>query len=220
MHSSPAVIFFANQKGGTGKSTLLIQFAVLLSQLGYNVEIIDADPQKTVQRWFLKREAEDIDGRDVRFEDLSIEISLIKREGKTDYVLVDTAGVHTQAISAQLKLADLVVIPVQPTEADIHSSLVTETFLKQNDIKHIFVINRAKNRDKDTMDAVLLLSRRGYVSKSVIFDRKAYARCLAHGISAWDFDPKTPCKEEVTNIWNDLVSVYPHLKTEKVLANA
>ena len=49
------VIAFSNQKGGSGKSTLSANLAVLWSNSGYKVAVIDADPQKSLTYWLSER---------------------------------------------------------------------------------------------------------------------------------------------------------------------
>ena len=49
------VIAFSNQKGGSGKSTLSVNLAVLWSNSGYKVAVIDADPQKSLTYWISER---------------------------------------------------------------------------------------------------------------------------------------------------------------------
>jgi len=49
------VITFSNQKGGSGKSTLSANLAVLWSNSGYKVAVIDADPQKSLTYWLSER---------------------------------------------------------------------------------------------------------------------------------------------------------------------
>jgi len=49
------VIAFSNQKGGSGKSTLSANIAVLWSNSGYKVAVIDADPQKSLTYWLSER---------------------------------------------------------------------------------------------------------------------------------------------------------------------
>ena len=45
------VIAFSNQKGGSGKTTLSANMAVLWSNSGYKVAVIDADAQKSLTHW-------------------------------------------------------------------------------------------------------------------------------------------------------------------------
>ena len=49
------VITFSNQKGGSGKSTLSANVAVLWSNSGYKVAVIDADPQNSLTYWLSER---------------------------------------------------------------------------------------------------------------------------------------------------------------------
>lgn len=50
------VIAFANQKGGTGKTTSLLTFADYLSSLGKKILIIDMDPQASATGFLLKHD--------------------------------------------------------------------------------------------------------------------------------------------------------------------
>jgi chromosome partitioning protein len=53
---NPHLIVFANEKGGTGKSTTAVHTAIALSSLGHDVAMIDLDPrQRTVTRYMENR---------------------------------------------------------------------------------------------------------------------------------------------------------------------
>jgi chromosome partitioning protein len=54
--ANPHLIVFANEKGGTGKSTTAVHTAIALTALGHNVGMIDLDPrQRTVTRYMENR---------------------------------------------------------------------------------------------------------------------------------------------------------------------
>ena len=54
---APHRIIFANEKGGTGKSTCAVHFAVALASQGWRVAGIDLDPrQRTFHRYLENRE--------------------------------------------------------------------------------------------------------------------------------------------------------------------
>ena len=51
------VITFVTQKGGSGKTTLVLSCAVAADKLGARVLVLDMDPQKTAESWYQSRES-------------------------------------------------------------------------------------------------------------------------------------------------------------------
>ena len=49
------VITIAQQKGGSGKTTVAANIAISAVQAGYSVAVIDSDPQGSLGRWFMAR---------------------------------------------------------------------------------------------------------------------------------------------------------------------
>ena len=49
------ILTFTNQKGGTGKTTLSANLAVLWSNSQYKVAVIDGDNQKSLSNWIEAR---------------------------------------------------------------------------------------------------------------------------------------------------------------------
>ena len=45
------VISFLNPKGGSGKTTAVINIATALSRIGYNIAVVDTDPQMSLTNW-------------------------------------------------------------------------------------------------------------------------------------------------------------------------
>ena len=108
MSKPPHRIVFANEKGGTGKSTTAVHVAVALAYRGAKVAAIDLDPrQRTLFRYFENRtETErrrgiDLPGVDFDvFEGGSVDELEAKIErvssgdltGPCDFVIFDTPG--------------------------------------------------------------------------------------------------------------------------------
>ena len=49
------IIAFSNQKGGSGKTTVSANLAVLWANSGYKVAVIDADAQQSLTYWLNAR---------------------------------------------------------------------------------------------------------------------------------------------------------------------
>lgn len=132
-----ATICTATTKGGAGKTTLLVNLAADLRRNGYSVAVVDADPQQHAARWVLHglaspREvgAQLIDGRHgitvaANVSERDIMERIIDLAGRSDAVLVDLQGSANQAMLMAFGVADLVLIPVQPSEYDIDGAVTT-----------------------------------------------------------------------------------------------
>ncbi len=115
----PTVIAILNSKGGTGKTTLATNIGGCLHKWGYNVLIVDSDPQGTARDWH-EAQPEDIDLPAVIGIDRPTLGRDIQRVAKPfDFVLIDGAAKLEKMSTSALRAADFVLIPVQPSGYDI-----------------------------------------------------------------------------------------------------
>ena len=111
-------------KGGSGKSTLTFNLAVWLEMADAEVLVIDADPQATLSDVSEVRTEEGYEP----FLTLKDASALSKKALKGyDEVLIDVGTSDIESMKLALTLADRVVIPVPPSQADIWS---TQRFIK------------------------------------------------------------------------------------------
>ena len=134
-------ILVANSKGGSGKSTLVVNMAAFLTSHENSVSIIDHDPQKSALSWLDRRphylpkikglalhELSGISNTKVWFDAVS---------DSTRYVIVDTqAGLREQSLERLMSRIDVIVIPVLPSRIDmIATADFISNLLRHNDFR-------------------------------------------------------------------------------------
>ena len=122
------VIVVANPKGGVGKSTLATNIAGYLASLGHSVMLGDADRQQSSKLWLGLRPpaARAITGWELGKEGQD---EMAKPPKGTTHVVLDTpGGLHGKRFNEIMKLADKVLVPLQPSVFDIFA---TRAFLDQ-----------------------------------------------------------------------------------------
>ncbi len=126
---SPHVILFANEKGGTGKSTCAVHFAVALTALGWRVSGIDLDSrQRTFHRYLENRTRtaarRDIDLPTPRFDVFSgesiatLDNQLAKLSVDCDFLIIDTPGRDDKFTRYLATRADTLVTPINDSFID------------------------------------------------------------------------------------------------------
>ncbi len=119
------VLAVTGSKGGSGKSTLSVHLAVYLDDLGYRVALVDADyNQLTSSKWLGRLEhhisvesLEHSHKEHQRIRDLRKKVRELREAH--DFVVIDTKGEASTLTDAALLMADLALIPFQPSGPDI-----------------------------------------------------------------------------------------------------
>ena len=113
------VLAVLNPKGGSGKSTLATNLARALQLTGRNVLVVDADPQGTARDW-RQTAGDDVDLPPVFGVDRpTLEKDIPKVADGFDVVVIDGAAKAAPMSVSAVKAADVVLIPVQPSAADL-----------------------------------------------------------------------------------------------------
>ena len=144
--TAPHRIVFANEKGGTGKSTTAVHVAVALAYQGYRVAAIDLDPrQRTLYRYFEnraeteKRRAIELPGAAFAVfdggtsEELEAAVETLTTgdlAGPCDFVIFDTPGRDDPLARHAATQADTLVTPMNDSfvDFDLIGQVDAETF--------------------------------------------------------------------------------------------
>ncbi len=99
------------QKGGTGKTTLALGFAVVAAQAGLSVAVIDLDPQSSSANWKDRRDAENPAVVATPIGRFKQALEAAEAAG-ADVVVIDTPGKSESAAIEAARAANVVLIPV------------------------------------------------------------------------------------------------------------
>ncbi len=198
-----------NLKGGTGKSTVAFNLAVWLAHDKAGVMSFDLDPQCTL-----------VDVCDVRAEDgyeptFNVSTNLEELEtlakDKTNKrpIIVDMSASNMPAMEKAISLADRILIPVQPSQADIWS---TQRFLKivknnidaENKPDVLGFINRADThigiRETDEAEQALQMMQGIQAIDIRLYQRTAYRRSFSEGLGVFELDPMGKASKEMKKL--------------------
>lgn len=118
------VFTFANNKGGAGKSTSCLSLALTAQRdLGCPVYVVDFDPQATSLRRIMTTRTDD----DKQVLPL-IALTQMPPGDAPGLVFIDTPGLDKTTTRRAAGLADVMIIPVQPSADDLEAAMFTFAF--------------------------------------------------------------------------------------------
>ena len=119
-----SIITVATTKGGAGKTTLGRLILALLAMRGFKVAAVDADYNHTLTDWVTTAAKHPITVHH-ELDETKIVPLVSELHNAHDFVLIDTAGAASQATIFALGCADLVLVPISPSSADIVEGIKT-----------------------------------------------------------------------------------------------
>jgi chromosome partitioning protein len=212
-------IVVSSQKGGSAKTTLTALLSVAAELAGDGPAwIIDTDQQGSLARWHERRENEAPMRAAIPFKDLASGLATLAAKHSAAYCFIDTAPAISAQSAAIIKLADLVLIPVQPSPVELWAVAETIELVKAAAKPYRFVITKAKERANITAQTVAALSHHGAVAQSFIADRVAYAVAMAGGNTAPELQPNGVAASEVALLWQEVRTAFQqnHKAVKKV----
>ncbi len=117
-----------NPKGGSGKTTVATCLARALERDGSQVLLVDSDPQGSARDWH----AIDPDNpTPVVGMDRAGGLRTLEQMSGYDWIVIDGAGRYEKITAEAVRIADLVLIPVQPSPYDIWAITEMVDLVKQ-----------------------------------------------------------------------------------------
>jgi len=204
------IVALVGNKGGTGKTTLCVNLAAVLSASAPTV-ILDADPQGSSLQWReLADSASAVAVLDA-VDDVDEVIEASHREH--EYLVIDCPpSVFAYQTARVLALCDVALIPVQPSPLDIWATVhiedkVTEARQTNPGLRALLVINQLEPRTRLSRlmrDALAELSLP--VAETAIRRRVAYRSSVLDGRTVVDTGKRgNAAAEEISQLIEEVL---------------
>lgn len=193
------IVVVGGIKGGSGKTTVATNLAILCAETGRDILLVDSDDQETTSDFTIlrneKREGNagytciKLTGRAVRTE-------ILRQVDKYDHVIVDVGGRDTTSQRAAFSVADVVAVPFVPRSFDVWtlekvSELVDEMRAANPDMKAYMFLNRADPRGQDNEEAKDVLKDDQVLTfiNTPLGHRKAFSNAASKGLGVTELRP-------------------------------
>ena len=204
------IIAFANQKGGSGKTTLSANIAVLWANSGYKVAVIDADAQQSLTYWLNARkkyygiEPTGIDSYTFEARHLDEDLDIIKR--KYDFIIIDSPPSITFETLQIVKSSHAIFVPVQPSPLDLMATIPFLNIAKKERKRTTVILNRVMPRAKLTEAMIMRLRYAGAkIARSRISGKIIYAETFTVGRGVVDISINSEASKEIINVGNEIL---------------
>lgn len=205
------VISLTNQKGGCGKSTIIINLALQLALQNKRVILFDTDPQKSSYDTLLLRDDQLVK---VVAVCSSIYQMLEKYEPYYDFALIDTPPHDTENVTVSIVCSDLVLIPVQDSPLDIKSSKATINLIRKAktlnpDIMEFFVLSRIQPKTTLARELAEILKSKYETNllDTQISNRVAYKYSLIYGKSVTEMFQNDLAATEISDLSSEILTL-------------
>lgn len=202
------VITIAQQKGGSGKTTVAVNLAVAFARAGLRVALLDTDPQGSLGRWFLARRA--------RLGEAGMELSTASAWGvsyeceklrkSSDIVIIDTPPKADADLRPALREADLVLVPVASSHVDLWATDGVLDLVARESRRALLVMNRGSAGTRLAEEVAIAAGEMAGVAQSRLAQRVVFAETLGQGLGASEAG-KSPAATEVQALADEVMAL-------------
>ncbi|WP_406857222.1 AAA family ATPase [Alsobacter sp. KACC 23698] len=186
-------------KGGTGKSTVATNLAVMNARQGADVLLVDADEQATATDFTLMRNQTLAQGAGytcVSLTGRALATELRRLAPKYDRIVIDLGGGNQASQRGALALADVCLLPFGPRSFDVWTlqraaDVIDEARALNPGLKALAFLNRADAQGADNESAGAIIRAQPSLTfiPTPLVNRKSYPRASSVGLGVVEFTP-------------------------------
>jgi chromosome partitioning protein len=202
------IVVVGGIKGGSGKTTVATNLAVIRAAEGGDVLLIDADDQETASDFTIIRKQRQPDApsyTSIKLTGAAVRNETLRLREKYQDIIIDTGGRDTTSQRAALTVADMLLVPFVPRSFDVWTiekvgALVTEMRAANAGLRAHAFLNRTDPRGPDNDDAADVLKDTQAIGflDAPLGTRKAFGNAAAQGLAVTELKPQDPkATEEV-----------------------
>jgi chromosome partitioning protein len=206
-------ILVLNPKGGSGKTTIATNLAGYFASLGDRPLLCDADPQASSTRWLKKRRPNQpfIHAQSAFERNPRVTRSWqLRVPADCGHVVVDTpAAVPSQEFPGLTRNADAIIVPVLPSDIDIHSfsrcisDLLLVAKIRRDENRIGVIANRVKRNTNIYESLMRFLDSLRIPVIATLRDSQNYLRAAEHGLGLHEM--KRHLVEQDVEDWRPLL---------------
>lgn len=201
-------------KGGSGKTTLSTNLAILLSHAGRDVLLVDADAQGSAADFSQMRAElkEDIGFTAIQLGGNAVRTEVAKLKSKYDDIVIDAGGRDTTSQRAALVVSDVFLAPFIPSSFDMWTlepvvDMIEEMKVANESLRAYAVLNGVDAHGSEDQEAKDYINETGVLKllESPIGRRKAFRKAASQGLSVVEYKPSdAKAIGEITRLFQEL----------------
>jgi chromosome partitioning protein len=212
------IVVVGGIKGGSGKTTVATNLAVIRAADGHDVLLVDADDQETSSDFTILRNERRSEGAgytSIKLTGAAVRTETLRLADKYTDIIIDTGGRDTTSQRAALTVAQVLLVPFVPRSFDVWTlekvgGLVGEMRAANASLVAYAFLNRADPRGQDNDDAAEALKETAELRflNTPLGTRKAFSNAAAQGMALTELKPQdAKATEEMLMLYRYLFDI-------------
>ncbi len=206
-------VIILNPKGGSGKTTIASNLAACFAVGGQRPALLDLDPQGSSMRWLRKRPDDSAAIHAIAGFERAGAVTRswqLRIPAECGVVVVDTpAAVDPQALPELTRGADAVLVPVMPSEIDIHATakciadLLLVAKIRRSENRIGIIANRVRTNTLVSQTLMRFLGSLDIPLVTTLRDTQNYIRSAEAGVGVCEM-PRWQVQQDLDQ-WQPLL---------------